>query len=613
MVALRTPEQYREQLQALLPVGPAWDPELAPEIDAILGGMATELARIEGRVVDLVGEMDPATTAELLGDWERVAGLPDKCAGTLETTVQGRRNALLAKLNATGGQSKAYFIALAAALGYQITIEEFHPFQAGRAAAGDILTNGGWRFTWRVHAPEVTVIPFRAGRSAAGEQLRAWGNDTLVCKLRQLAPAHTVVLFAYGNSSLDLLFTSGTYLVKQQAQPFSSVVNFTRASTGSYLDAAGVLQTAAIDAPRFEFSAAGAPLGLLFEQQRTNLALQSADFGNAAWSKSGVTIAPSAVVAPDGTLASKMVESVANATHGLSQAGKVVTGNTKYCRYVFAKADGSGRLLYLETDSFAQWVNSGSARFNLDNGTIDNASPGLDGVGIQPYPNGWYLCWLTATTIASPVAVPFDIQLATSGSPSYAGDGVSGAYIWGAQLEAGDGPSSYIPTLAAPVTRAADLAHVPAAGWLQSGEGTLFAEIGYSSVPVPGVTEVIGATLGTTSTVGRVVLSLANANLRAGGHTVTDANATVFVSTLGEVVLPGQVVKQAIVYGQNYFQFSTAGLASALDTAGELPTIDRLVLGARGIANNHVQGHLRRIRYYPRRLSESELISLTTP
>ncbi|MFK0090636.1 YmfQ family protein [Pseudomonas sp. NPDC090755] len=199
MVALRATEEYREQLQALLPVGPAWDPELAPEVDAILAGMATELARIDGRVVDLVGEMDPATTTELLADWERVAGLPDKCAGTLETTVQGRRNALLAKLTATGGQSKAYFIALAATLGYTITIEEFRPFRAGLAVAGGALTNGGWMFTWRVRAPEVTVIPFRAGRSSAGEQLRAWGNDTLECKIRKLAPAHTVVLFSYEN------------------------------------------------------------------------------------------------------------------------------------------------------------------------------------------------------------------------------------------------------------------------------------------------------------------------------------------------------------------------------------------------------------------------------
>ncbi|MNJ68827.1 hypothetical protein D3C77_651150 [compost metagenome] len=84
-------------------------------------------------------------------------------------------------------------------LGYTITIEEFRPFRAGLAAAGDALTNGGWAFTWRVHAPEVAVIPFRAGLSAAGEQLRAWGNDTLECKINQLKPAHTVALFAYGD------------------------------------------------------------------------------------------------------------------------------------------------------------------------------------------------------------------------------------------------------------------------------------------------------------------------------------------------------------------------------------------------------------------------------
>ncbi|MFK0090932.1 YmfQ family protein [Pseudomonas sp. NPDC090755] len=194
-----TAAEYREQLKALLPPGQAFPRDPGTTLHNLLDGMSTELARVDARAEVLLREVNPDTSLELLADWERVAGLPDKCAGTLETTVQGRRNALLAKLTATGGQSKAYFIALAAALGYQITIEEFRPFRAGMSAAGDALTNGDWIFTWRVRAPEVTVIPFRAGRSSAGEQLRAWGNDTLECKIRKLAPAHTVVLFAYEN------------------------------------------------------------------------------------------------------------------------------------------------------------------------------------------------------------------------------------------------------------------------------------------------------------------------------------------------------------------------------------------------------------------------------
>lgn len=196
---MATAAEYKEQLKLLLPPGQAFPREPGTNIDALLDGLSVELARADSHATRLTGEANPLTTTELLADWERVAGLPDKCAGTLEQTTQGRRNALVAKLSSTGGQSPAYFIGVARALGYSISIEEFRPFRAGRSRPGESLTNGDWVFAWRVHAPSVTVIAFRAGRSAAGEPLRSWGNDALECKLNQLKPAHTILLFAYGD------------------------------------------------------------------------------------------------------------------------------------------------------------------------------------------------------------------------------------------------------------------------------------------------------------------------------------------------------------------------------------------------------------------------------
>lgn len=196
----RTAAEYREQLEALLPPGQAFPRERGTTLETLLDGMAQELARIDERGEELIVEANPRTTSELLSDWERVAGLPDKCSGTLETTLQGRRQVLLSKLAGTGGQSVAYFIGVAASLGYEVTIEEFRPFRAGMSVAGDSLTNGDWVFTWRVRAPEVTIITFRAGLSVAGEALRTWGNDTLECKINQLKPAHSLALFAYGEA-----------------------------------------------------------------------------------------------------------------------------------------------------------------------------------------------------------------------------------------------------------------------------------------------------------------------------------------------------------------------------------------------------------------------------
>ncbi|MEJ6817677.1 YmfQ family protein [Pseudomonas sp. LF-5] len=194
-----TAADYLEQLKTLLPPGQAFPREAGTTLHNLLDGMSIELARVDGRGENLPAEANPASTNELLSDWERVAGLPDKCSGVLEETLQGRKNALLAKLSSTGGQSSAYFIELASTLGYTVTIEEYRPFRAGRSYAGDPLTNGPWVFTWLVRAPESTVISFRAGASAAGERLRTWGNDTLECKINQLKPAHTIALFAYGD------------------------------------------------------------------------------------------------------------------------------------------------------------------------------------------------------------------------------------------------------------------------------------------------------------------------------------------------------------------------------------------------------------------------------
>ncbi len=194
-----TAADYLEQLKTLLPPGQAFPRDAGTTLHSLLDGMSIELARVDGRGEALPGEANPASTNELLGDWERVAGLPDKCSGVLEETLQGRRNALLTKLSSTGGQSPGYFIDLAASLGYTVTIEQFKPFRVGMSRAGDSLTNGPWVFTWLIRAPEVTVTSFRVGRSTVGERLRTWGNDTLECKINQLKPAHTIALFAYGD------------------------------------------------------------------------------------------------------------------------------------------------------------------------------------------------------------------------------------------------------------------------------------------------------------------------------------------------------------------------------------------------------------------------------
>lgn len=189
---------WRLVLQGLMPRGRAWprDPDAVQA--RFLGALGEPLAAQHARILDLLErESNPALAAEMLADWEAAYGLPDDCTGANADTA-GRRGALLAKIIAQGGQSRAYFVAVAAQLGYAITIEEFRPFRVDIATVETPLYDTDWIFTWLVRAPETTVTEFQVERSTCEDPLRSWGNDSLECVLNRLKPARTAVLFAYG-------------------------------------------------------------------------------------------------------------------------------------------------------------------------------------------------------------------------------------------------------------------------------------------------------------------------------------------------------------------------------------------------------------------------------
>ena len=177
-------DRYASQLMALLPPGWAWTRDTGSDMHLFMKGLAAEPARIHERIEDLLDEMDPSKTVELLTEWETVWGLPDPCTGQLDT-LGDRRAALLARVRAVGGQSPGFFIRLAESLGYTITIDE--------NVDGDPTV-------WRVNAPETTVHWARAGQARAGDKIRTWGNEILECAILSVNPAHLTVLFAYGGT-----------------------------------------------------------------------------------------------------------------------------------------------------------------------------------------------------------------------------------------------------------------------------------------------------------------------------------------------------------------------------------------------------------------------------
>lgn len=171
------------------PNGTAISAELAAE------GEALDTANYSAD--QLIEEADPNTTTVMLADWERVYGLPDACvaaAGIIQSTRE-RRSALVAKVNMVGGQSSAFFIGLAADLGYTVTITEWQPHTTEHDSEHPI-TDEPWRFVWQVNAP-LNTIREQTTEDDTEMALEVWGNKLLECVISRFKPAHTHVIFSY--------------------------------------------------------------------------------------------------------------------------------------------------------------------------------------------------------------------------------------------------------------------------------------------------------------------------------------------------------------------------------------------------------------------------------
>jgi len=208
---MRTVTEYLRQLQALLPIGKIWNREEDSGLTEFLHGEAEELARIDGRSTDLLRERDTRYTLELLTDHEIDLGLPDECSEEGET-IEERRRMVHGKFIAFGQQTPAYFIELAAAYGYTITITEFSPCWCGDAAAGEPCGGPETIFYWKVTIEYAgsSVVYFTSGSSAAGDLLSfVSGTIGLMCILNRYKPAHTTLIFKYSGPAFDRSFGRG--------------------------------------------------------------------------------------------------------------------------------------------------------------------------------------------------------------------------------------------------------------------------------------------------------------------------------------------------------------------------------------------------------------------
>lgn len=192
-----TRDQYLTMLQALLPPGMAWPREPDAVLTGLLRAWADEFAREGVRVEDLLNEYIPGGVRELLTDWERVLALPDSCTANVDLSIDQRRAAVTAKFTAFGGQSRQFFIDLAASLGFPgSTIDEFRPMTCNDTC-NDALYSLDDRYVWRINLPSSGGVFIATCNSDCDSALASWGNALLECAITKRKAADTDVIFAY--------------------------------------------------------------------------------------------------------------------------------------------------------------------------------------------------------------------------------------------------------------------------------------------------------------------------------------------------------------------------------------------------------------------------------
>lgn len=189
--------EYTAAIQSLMPGGLVW-PKISGGVQtSTLRALAQSYQRSDEDARDLLDAAFPSTATAMLPEWEATLGLPDLCAiGEIDSIIQ-RQRAVISKLFGIGGQSVAYFIRVAEALGYTISITQYRQACAGMSVCGDSLNGEEWPFAWLITAPETTINYAQSGLTYCGDPLRSWGNKQLECRLTVLNPSHTILKFGY--------------------------------------------------------------------------------------------------------------------------------------------------------------------------------------------------------------------------------------------------------------------------------------------------------------------------------------------------------------------------------------------------------------------------------
>lgn len=341
------------------------------------------------------------------------------------------------------------------------------------------------------------------------------------------------------------------------------------------------------------------PKGVLVEEQRTNLCLYSQEINNAAsWTANGATGTANSLVAPDGTTtADTLTEDGTTGPHTRYQSISVTNGLT-YTFSAYVKKGTRNWFAFEIPAAFGGAAVDRDAYFNVDTGVVGSKGASITSHSIRDVGNGWYRCIVTATaaaTVTQPMHLCIgeaDLDLVFAGV-----NGAAALYVWGVQLEAGSFATSYIPTAGSQVTRAADNITLATSAFPYSAtEGTLVWEGvsggGHMWSLDNGTTDERLQNYSAPPTFFVADGGAGQVNLQAGSGSVGDNWIT------------------ASAWAENSFALSRNGGAAQTAATGTLPTPTVLRFGAKAGVVELLGGHIKKLKYLPRRATNTETEAL---
>ena len=371
-------------------------------------------------------------------------------------------------------------------------------------------------------------------------------------------------------------------------------MNVVRATTATRVNEQGLIESVGLNIPRIDYTNGSCP-GLLVEPQRTNLLTYSNDFIDTAWVKLNCSITANNTTSPDGNVnASKLTSTVA----GNFLYNAVTTANGIYTFSCFVKKLDTDNINISVTD-FATGSSFGIFNFTtglftlvVNGGSWTNTTANV--ISLQ---NGWFKISLTsqknAGTVVSSRIDSFDVG--------------TSVYIYGAQLEAGSYPTSYIPTVSTSITRNADvISKTGISSLIGQTEGTAFVDF-YAKGKYDALNMLLLISDGTSANMFYIAL--------------TDGKFEVYMqsSSTPQFVYSGATIlnensrnKIAIGYANNDIILYHNGVQLTTDATATIPTTSSIRLGSYLSDSFLYNSGINSAQLYKTRLTNTELAQLTT-